>query len=148
MGETVKIYIDDRSDSYDKQDEVVEIITNHMLNHLSSSGRVSNVTKADSKDLVCIQVADYLTGALNTAHHQFLNPNWKFSAEKALFISKMAETIGWDRLVYDTYPNANFNIWHFPIEWRAIPATKGIDEDLSVKFITPEDLTRYKEKIK
>lgn len=143
LGKTVRIHIDDRVDSYGKQDEVVEIVTNRMLGQASSPGNVSEVIKSDSKELVCLQVADFLTGAINTAHHQYLNPSWKFSPGKALFISKMAQILGWDRLVYDTYPNTNFNIWHFPIEWRADPATKNVKPDTSVGFIAPEELKEY-----
>lgn len=143
LGRTVRIYIDNRTDSYDKQDEVMEIVTNNMLAQLSSSGKISNVTKADSKELVCLQVADLLTGAFNTAHHHYLNPDWEFSPGKALLISKMAQILGWDRLVYDTYPNTVLNIWHFPIQWRAVPETKNVRTDTSVRFITDEELKKH-----
>jgi len=140
QSKTVRVYIDERQDSYDKQDEVMEIVTNRMLTRLSSIGKIRAVSKADSRELICLQAADFLTGAINTAHHKYLNPDWEYSPGKALFIARMASILGWDGLVYDTYPNTDFNIWHFPEEYRADPQTRNVKANLSVSFVTPDEL--------
>lgn len=140
-GEEIQVNIDNRQDSYEKRTEVVEIIGNHMLAKLSSLGRLSNVTMLDSKTSKCMQVTDFLTGAINHAHHRFLNPDLQMSNGKKLFIARLAQCLGWNDIIYDTYPNLDFNIWHFPIEWRAVPATKNIRINLSIPYVTAEDLS-------
>ena len=136
-----RVLIDNRSDSYDKQDEVVEIVANRMLAKLSSAGKILNVSKVDSRDYILLQSADLLTGALNTAHHKFLNPGWSFHAGKALCISRLAAILGWDALHYDTYPSSiNFNVWHFPKEFRAKPKSRRVIPNLNVGFVTADEL--------
>lgn len=132
--------IDDSTDSYPKQHEVVQIIANHKLADAPPSAQVRNVEKTNSKASQGIQVADMLTGAINAAHHKFLNPNLKIDAGKELFIERMAQILGWDDVVYDTWPNANFNIWHFPIEYRRTPATLKIRPDIDIPFVSRDEL--------
>lgn len=138
--EELKVHLDDRSDSYAKQHEVVSIIVNHMLYNTASKGEISTVTKSDSKQHPGIQVADMLAGAINAAHHRHLDPSLQMSKGKRVFIDRMAQMLGWDDVVYDTYPNNDFNIWHFPIEYRAKPATKMVMPNSSVPFISPAEL--------
>src|SRR6188474_505986 len=60
------VAIDDRSDSYDKRDEVMEIVSNRMLRNLQADSSISRVTKNDSKLLPGLQVgirADHLLDA-------------------------------------------------------------------------------------
>lgn len=135
-----RVYIDNRSDSYDRQDEVLEIVANRMLAKLSSAGRIDNVIKVDSKKHVLLQVADLLTGAINTAHHRYLNPNWCVHPGKNLCISRLAAVLGWDDLKYDTYPSVNFNVWHFPTEYRRSPRTRKVIPNYSVNFVTADEL--------
>lgn len=56
--------IDDATDSYSKQHEVVQIIANHKLANAPPSAQVQNVEKTNSKASQGIQVADMLTGQL------------------------------------------------------------------------------------
>lgn len=135
-----RVLIDNRSDTYDKQDEVAGIIANRMLAKLSSAGKILNVSKVDSRDHVLLQTADLLTGALNTAHHKFLNPDWSFHRGKALCITRLAAILGWDALFYDTFPSINFNVWHFPIEFRAKPKSRNVVPNLNVSFVTADEL--------
>ena len=58
-------------------------------------------------------------------------------------ISKMASILGWDSLAYDTMPNNDFNIWHFPPETRAIPATKQVIPNFSIANISREEFEYY-----
>lgn len=120
------VYIDDRTDSYKKQDEVMEIITNNMLNQLESEANIHTVNKTESKSSKIIQIIDLFTGAINASTNIYLDKNYKNHDGKKQFIKKIAEIFGWDALHYDTYPNNLINIWHFPIEFRKIPESKDI----------------------
>ncbi len=64
---------------------------------------------------------------------------------KKIAIKKMARFLGWDSLAYDTMPNKDFNIWHFPQETRAIPATRQVVPNLTVAKVNPEGFERYLE---
>lgn len=139
---TTEVFIDDRSDEYPKQHEVVETIANHMLNKLHSSGRLDRVTKVPSHEHPGIQVADMLTGAIAASHRLYLDPKTRLNAGKRLAIERMASVVGWDALHYDTFPHDKFNIWHFPTEYRADPATREIRVSKLIPFIKPTDLTR------
>lgn len=123
-----EVFIDDRKDSYGKQDEVVEIITNNMLNQINADSNVEVVHKTDSKEHKAIQIIDLFTGAINASTNQYLDSKNKINEGKKTLIKKVAEKFGWDELHYDTFPNNHINIWHFPKEtFRAIPATKNIN---------------------
>lgn len=131
--------IDDKSDSYNKRAEVVEIIGNNNLK--DKLGSISDVKKCDSKSELLIQIADLFTGAINASHNLYLNPNADIHKGKVLAIRKVAECLGWDALHYDTYPNANINIWHFPEkEFRAVPNTLEIKPNSEVAYISREDV--------
>ena len=138
--DSVEVYIDDRSDSYPKQHEVVEAIGNNMLAQLQSSGRLTSVTKASSKNLSGIQAADILTGAINAAHQRYLDPKTQLNDGKALAIERLAEMLGWDDLCYDTMPDLRMNIWHFPREYRRVPETLAYSFQESVPYISAGDL--------
>ena len=64
---------------------------------------------------------------------------WPILLDHYTFI-KMANMLGWDKLVYDTYPNKDFNIWHFPSENRSRPATKAITPNFSIKAVEPSEI--------
>jgi hypothetical protein len=138
--DTAEIFIDDRSDSYDKQHEVVETIGNRMLSKLQSSGRLASIKKADSKETPGIQVADLITGAIVAGHNLHLNPGFRMHHGKGVALARVAQSLGWDRLCYDTYPEPQFNVWHFPIEYRATPATVKIVPASQVPFVCAADL--------
>jgi hypothetical protein len=137
------VYIDHRYDSYDKQNEVVEIITNHMLNRISSESKLIEVLKTDSQLYPGIQVVDIITGAINAAHNRYLNPGMQLNKGKQILIKRLAKILGLDNLCYDTYPEKEFNIWNFPFEtYRAKPATKKIVYDFSVPYVLPSELNK------
>lgn len=139
LGATIVANIDDKSDSYGKHDEVVHIIANYNLK--GKDARVKSVNKQNSKELLLIQIADLLTGAVNTAHNLHQLPDIQIHLGKRLAINKLAACLGWKYLHHDTYPNANFNIWHFPEkEFRAKPSSETVHPDFAVTHITKQDL--------
>ncbi len=138
--ETIRVLIDNRVDTYGKQHEVVETIGNHMLNKLESSGRLDAVEKVDSKKVVGIQAVDVLTGAITAAHQCHLNPNFKIHLGKQVAIRRLASLLGWDDLCYDTMPDPKLNVWHFPIEYRAIPRTRKYKLRNSIPYVSAMDL--------
>lgn len=137
----IEAQIDERSDAYSKHHEVVEIITNYKLH--SYEGNISKVKKVDSKEYIEIQAVDILTGAINAGHNLYLNPSVQIHSGKILLLQRLATMVGWDVLQYDTYPNAEFNIWHFPMEeYRSVPDTKNIWPNLNIPYISHEELVR------
>ena len=139
-GDPTQILIDQREDSYPKAHEAVEVIGNRMLAKLACAGKLDSVTKVVSHDVIGIQVADALTGAVVAASSRFLDPNFTMHKGKQIAITRMAELLGWDDLLYDTYPDSKFNIWHFPPEYRAKPATRFVQRRLPVPYLSRGDL--------
>ncbi len=135
-----QVYIDDRSDAYALQHEVVETVGNRMLAQLQSTGRLGSVTRAPSSESPGIQVADVLTGAFEAAHQRHLVSSTQLNAGKRLAIARLARLLGWDDLKYDTYPHPKLNVWHFPQEFRATPQTRSLDLVRPVPYVTKEDL--------
>lgn len=135
-----EVFIDDRSDEYQKQHEAIETIANNMLGQLHATGRLEKVTKVPSHEHPGIQIADMLTGAIAASHRLYLDADTPLNAGKRLAIERMAALLGWDALHYNTMPHSRFNIWHFPQEYRAMPATLEVRPSRLVPFITPEDL--------
>lgn len=138
--DAAEVVIDDRSDSYGKQHEVIETIGNRMLAKLESSGRLDAVRKVNSKESPGIQVADLLTGVVTAAHNVYLKPETQMHAGKRLAIERVAQMLGWDRLCYDTYPHPRFNVWHFPIEFRADPASRDPAPTGSIPYVLPSEV--------
>ncbi len=138
-----EVFFDDRSDAYEKQDEVVQIISNHMLRRVAAKGAITVMKKGDSKILPGIQVADLLTGAVTAAHNKFLDPRFMLAPAKKLMIERLASQIGWDDLVYDSYPEDAFNIWNFPEkEYRARPRSRRVMAGGKPDYIRLEDLSK------
>ncbi len=131
-----KVYIDQKSTKYPKQDEVIQIITNHMLAKLPTSSKIELVSMQDSKLHWGLQAVDILTGAVNTGYLLYFNPKSDMQMAKKLATFRMASILGWDQLAYDTRPNNMFNIWHFPIETRAIPDTRDIVPNFAVPNVS------------
>jgi uncharacterized protein DUF3800 len=140
-----EIFIDDRSDGYAKRDKMMENIGNNMLAQLATAGRLTDVRKVSSHDCVGVQVADLLTGAVNAAHARLLNTKTPLHSGKRLAIERLAEMIGWDDLCYDTMPSDKFNVWHFPIEYRAVPRTRAVNPTTRVPYVSLIDLLRAAE---
>ena len=122
----MRVFIDDRSDEYPRQPEVIQIVGNHMLKDLADARRLGDVTKVNSKLEPVIQVADLLTGAITAAHRIDLNPADALHPGKLLAISRVAEMFDWPDMVCDTMPDSRFNVWHFPKQYRAQPATRSV----------------------
>ena len=141
-GRPTEIYIDDRCDSYAKRDEKVAKIGNNMLAQIASAGRLESLHKIESHDCVGVQVADVLTGAINAAHARKLNSSIPLHPGKSLAIERLAEMLGWDDLCYDTMPSTKINIWHFPIEYRAFPATRAVLWGREPRYISAVDFLR------
>jgi hypothetical protein len=138
---TYTAFIDARSDTYPKHDEALQVITNHMLARIPKAAKLTAVTKSDSKRFAGIQTADMFTGAINASHLLYLDTNCQISDGKRLLLVRLAAVLGWDALHYDTYPNHDFNIWHFPHEgYRAVPATLNVSPNLDVPYVSAEDL--------
>jgi len=122
----LSVIIDQRTDKYKKHDETMGIIANHMLAKSGVSRKIHDVKMQNSKAYLGLQAVDILTGIVNTGYLEYLGSTKSISKSKMEVIKKGARLLGWDKLVYDTYPNKDFNIWHFPIETRGIPDTKNI----------------------
>lgn len=134
-----KVYIDQKSTKYPKQDEVMQIITNYMLAKLPTSSKIEHVNMENSKLHWGLQAVDIMTGAVNSGYHLYFNPKAQMQNAKKIAISRMAAILGWDQLAYDTMPNDMFNVWHFPIETRAKPGTRPIIPNYSVPVLTRKE---------
>lgn len=134
------VYIDHRSDSYGKRHEMVESIGNSMLAQLESSGRLNSVNKVSSREYGGVQIADVLTGAINSSHIRFIDSRHQVNPGKDLAITRLARVIDWDDLCYDTFPHEKFNIWHFPIEYRGVPRSRAPNFTGRLEFVNSEDV--------
>lgn len=137
---TLTINMDQKSDKYKKHDEVTGIIANNMLEKMGKERLVEYVKMQDSKEYLGLQAVDILTGAVNSGYLKFLDPNLKLSVAKEVAFQRMAQMIGWDKFHHDTYPNPNFNIWHFPEQIRGNAGTKAVAFNPNVKAVKPEEL--------
>ena len=124
--DSFEFWIDGRSDSYDKRPEVMQIITNYRSRRLTGAAELAGVKMVDSKANAIVQMADVLIGAVTADTHRYLLGGNDLNEGKEEVITRLATMIGWDRLIYDTYPNSEFNVWHFPPEFRAVPATRHV----------------------
>ncbi|EBU8673198.1 hypothetical protein DLR41_25350, partial [Salmonella enterica subsp. enterica serovar Panama] len=137
----VEVIIDQKIDKYKKNDEVTGIVANNMLARAGMKKLVKSVTMHDSKHHLGLQVVDILTGAVNSGYLKYLNPRLELSVAKELAFERMAALLGWDVFHYDTFPNKDFNIWHFPQEMRAMPGSKSIRPDYNVPLVKREELS-------
>lgn len=105
-----RIYVDPIASSYDKADEVIEIISNHTLNkELGQKFPVESVITRDSKETPTIQLCDFFLGAVMEAFQQKAESESKKKIQRYI-----AEHLGWTDLHSDTRPNERkFNIWYF-----------------------------------
>lgn len=127
--DTLRVRIDDRSDSYAKQDEKLQIILNHMLAQLQSEAVVADVEKVDSKEFRLVQLADIWAGAVTFSTQEAHGGDRRLldaQPSKREIVEGLAGQLGWDSLCYDTLPprevdSVNVNIWHWPLETRGKP---------------------------
>lgn len=138
--QTATVYIDDRSDRYPKQNEVVEAIGNAILAQLHQTGRLQSVRKVPSRDYIGIQVADVLTGAVWAAHERRLDSTTPLNRGKIVTIERLASMLGWDDLCYDTMPSSKLNVWHFPTDYRADPATRMVAKTPVVPYVRKDEI--------
>ncbi|MCI0563732.1 MAG: DUF3800 domain-containing protein [Nitrososphaera sp.] len=138
QNKNLRVTMDRKSDTYAKRHEVVQVIANYRLKH-QPAANLATVVREDSKNLLGLQAVDYLTGAICTAHNMRLCQNQNTAPAKRLAIERLAKMLGWDDLIYDTYPNGDFNIWHFPIDFRCDPATLKVHPDLRVPYVTARE---------
>ncbi|MCE0493898.1 DUF3800 domain-containing protein [Vibrio salinus] len=134
---TVKI--DQKSTSYAKQDEVVKIISNHIIRKKTGRAKIEKLSMEDSKQHLGLQAVDILTGAVNTGHWLFMDKNAQIDLAKKIACKRIAMTLGWKKLVHDTMPNDEFNIWHFPQEYRSTPSTEKVAINLEVPTVSREE---------
>jgi hypothetical protein len=123
-----------------RSDEVIGIVSNHMLRQIQSSSSIVRVTKNDSKLLAGLQVVDLFTGAITHARAMGLDTKILPNPSKLLLMERMAAGAGWRDLYCDTMPNSAVNIWHFPEEWRAVPETREVLPTRSAAFVTAGDV--------
>ena len=135
------VHFDDRSDAYDKNDEVMHIVSNHMLRQCKVKGNLNSVTKRDSRESPGIQVADLFTGAITASHNLYLDPAADVNGGKRILIDRLASILGWQDLASDTFPEETFNIWNFPWkEYRNCPGSRSIAPKMSVQYVASEEL--------
>lgn len=113
IGGRLSLRMDERTDRYEKQPEVMGIIANHALARQRLPAQLVQVEKIRSHDLVFLQFADVITGAINSDTAR-VRTGAAMNDYKQQFAVQLAARIGWDDLHYDTFPNSTFNIWHFP----------------------------------
>lgn len=140
LRQPIEVIIDQKIDKYKKNDEVTGIIANNMLARDGVVKLVQSVTMQDSKDHLGLQVVDILTGAVNSGYLKHLNPQLQLSVAKEIAFERMAALLGWDVFQYDTYPNKDFNIWHFPLEMRRVPGTMRIRASYDVPLVMRDEL--------
>ncbi|MGC1181487.1 DUF3800 domain-containing protein [Legionella sp.] len=140
INDDLVIECDEKNDRYDKHHEVCQIISNHFLSPCTFA-KVKDVKTCDSKNCDAIQVADYITGAINASHRYHQNNNININRGKLKCIELMSKILGWDNLAWDTWKNDKFNIWAFPIESRA---SRGASKNIDIaKLIPPVYLSSF-----
>lgn len=143
-----KVCIDERSDSYPRNAEVLEVVGNRRLARMARAGRLRDVEMVSSLSMPGVQVADVLVGLVVAAHTRRLDSNVSLNFAKDLAIARAAGMLGWDHLFYDTMPGSKLNIWHFPREWRADPKTREINYSRRIPFVTKDDMKQSREQHK
>jgi hypothetical protein len=136
--DTAEVLIDDRSDTYARQHEAMQTIGNRMLAQLADRGSLGTVRRVKSHLQPGVQLADVLTGAINTGHLLRLQPTILLHPGKRLAVRQLHRQLGWSHLAYDTRPHPHFNIWHFPEEYRG--PTRQPTVGLRVPYVTAADL--------
>lgn len=115
-----RVYVDPITSEYSKAHEVVEIISNHVLNQrFLHKDPVKSVVIRDSKETPSIQLCDLLLGAvMETWQKKATNP------AKLELRRMVARHLGWTELDSDTFEKERkFNIWYFfdpPSEQRKV----------------------------
>jgi hypothetical protein len=103
-----RVWVDPLPGGYAKANEVMEIISNHVLNRQFGKVRpVDKVIPHESHDTPSIQLCDVLLGAVMAAWQAEVTAPAKLSLQQCI-----AEHLGWPDLRADTMPaDKKFNIW-------------------------------------
>jgi len=107
--QTFRVWVDPIASRYPKADEVVEIVTNHVLAKAFGKARtVDSVITKDSKETFSIQLCDVLLGAVVAAFEERVVSQGKLEVQR-----RIAGYLGWQDLRADTYPRERkFNVWY------------------------------------
>ncbi|WP_449507123.1 DUF3800 domain-containing protein [Enterobacter ludwigii] len=128
-----RVEVDPLPSRYKKADEAFEVITNHTLaKRFGRRDIIKSVVTKDSKSSEHIQIADFLLGAVMCAYQG------KATSEAKLAVAnKVASYLGWDSLMYDTWPKERkFNIWLFFD--RAKGPRDILTRDVNLKYELPK----------
>jgi hypothetical protein len=107
--QTFRVWLDPFSSSYEKVDEVVEIVSNHVLKAVGQDTCVDGVFTHRSHEKPSIQVSDLLLGAVWSAFEQSAEADAKLKVQQSI-----AGHLGWPDLRADTKPKERkFNVWVF-----------------------------------
>lgn len=102
--------VDDLPFSYQKADESMQIIANHIIRQRTKvENAILQLNEVNSKSCYGVQLCDLLLGAVLNAYQK------ESTSERKLALSALvAEHLGWDSLRYDTLSSEKkFNIWYF-----------------------------------
>ncbi len=113
-----RVLIDERPDRYRRQHEVLRLVSNATSRLSGSSASVVDAQFVSSRTERGIQMADLMLGAIAAATNMRENPTSIHAAKRDL-ISFIEQTYAISSLSNDTFPNRDFNIWHFPVVRRA-----------------------------
>jgi hypothetical protein len=126
--QTFRVWIDPIPSRYDKADDVMEIISNHVMNKARSrriaQPIIDQVIEHRAQDTVSIQLCDVLLGAVAAAWQREPARGAKLALQQFI-----AEHLAWTDLKADTYPTERkFNIWMFydPTKQRRRVATRDV----------------------
>ncbi|HIB1552377.1 hypothetical protein ACFWYK_018120 [Salmonella enterica] len=90
-------------------------------------------------------IAQHLSLSHSTVHvlfQRFIVSGIKWPLPETLSFTQLDQTLFTNRKKnYDTFPNKDFNIWHFPQEMRAMPGSKSIRPDYNVPLVKREELS-------
>ncbi len=105
-----RIEVDPISSRYKKADEAFHIIANNVVSlNTGLKQPIKSVVTKDSKESEQVQIADLLLGAVMSAFQ-----NKVASTAKQAVADKIAEHLGWESLLHDTWSSERkFNIWYF-----------------------------------
>ena len=107
---TFQIWVDPIASSYQKADEVVEVILRNQAKKLAHKHQVEiKVSTRDSQEALAIQLCDLLLGAVMETWQKKAS-----SGNKTKLRRHIASHLGWTDLDTDTFmKERKFNIWKF-----------------------------------
>jgi hypothetical protein len=123
--QTFRIWVDPLHSRYSKADELVEVVSNHVLKRVSGrTSCVDGVFTHRSHEKPSIQLSDLLLGAVWSSFEGSAESEAKLDVQ-----TEIAWHLGWPDLLADTHPQERkFNIWSFydPTRNTRRVATRGV----------------------